>query len=919
MTLGGNAIDHSNLDDINDLSILFADDAFVNQSAADVISSSNQTVTVDYNGGSIIVTNGAIVGDDNVISASESLSGFDITGSSDFLVGESILINLNNQTYTALIQQDNSWTIQVPSADITALTEGINYTLTMNAVDIHGHAVREVRENIKLDRTRPINTLFIDEVITSIPIIFGQTTEAYDVVIKLDENNDGIYNDATYNIRSDNDGSWLLDLSTAVPTSGIAPIYTNIANDLGYQVTVTDNFGNTDIQTESSQKGTAALFISDSTVIEGTDSVRPMVFNVMRKGDLSTTATVDYAVNTQKSSAKSGGSIAGIDDDYSGTQSGTISFDVGESVKEIEFTVNGDYYKEVNQKIAIDLNNSLNASISKATGVGEIVEIDVSKMSGAFSLRDINHDEITNAIRVRRSSDNIQRDIGFNQYGDLDTEDLLRFVNGNDDGSAVSGASGHVVIWYDQSNEGRDLEQHVNIKQGTIVHNGEVLKMSNGDPSIVFNETDSADVFLNGNYDDIDSHNTPSATNEVTGSWMRTKDVGDTLISKSLEIYMTYQYSDISSGLQFNLSALGGNYDRIAPTAPYIDNSTYWDATKLTGGRLVENGIQSADVAQNLVFTANYNNSGSGQSAKNYIDAKQAIFVDGIMKDSDGDLNGSELILGDTWEFMGFSNESQYRVVSGRVNEFLVYTDPTGILPADPAVLHGNNDNNSFTYNGESVLKVIDGKYGFDVVHVQTSTLNSSNLEFNNIELINLSNNLTNELTLSDADIDNNSTVLSIILDENDDFMLNFNTYVTADTFDEKVVLGTKADDDIVMSIFDEMVIGRGGNDTFIYKSWSDSNVTTSHKIDKIDDFETGINKDSIDLTEFLNFNSNDDLSNYIKVSGGEIDNGNVVIELSKNGGNNFVSPDQTIHLLGLGSSQTIIDLDYLQQNNIII
>lgn len=65
-------------------------------------------------------------------------------------------------------------------------------------------------------------------------------------------------------------------------------------------------------------------------------------------------------------------------------------------------------------------------------------------------------------IRVRRTSDNTQQDIGFNG-NDLDTAALLSFVGGG---------SGFVVTWYDQSGQGRHFTQSDTGMQPRIVLSG---------------------------------------------------------------------------------------------------------------------------------------------------------------------------------------------------------------------------------------------------------------------------------------------------------------------------------------------------------------------------------------------------------------------------------------------------------------
>jgi hypothetical protein len=67
----------------------------------------------------------------------------------------------------------------------------------------------------------------------------------------------------------------------------------------------------------------------------------------------------------------------------------------------------------------------------------------------AFSVRKLRTAYSGSAIRVRRSSDNAEQDIGF-VSGYLDTTSLLSFCGG---------ASGFVTTWYDQSGNGKNAVQ----------------------------------------------------------------------------------------------------------------------------------------------------------------------------------------------------------------------------------------------------------------------------------------------------------------------------------------------------------------------------------------------------------------------------------------------------------------------------
>lgn len=93
----------------------------------------------------------------------------------------------------------------------------------------------------------------------------------------------------------------------------------------------------------------------------------------------------------------------------------------------------------------------------------------------AYSIRRLSSTYTGPAIRVRRSSDNTEQDIGFVSI-DLDTTALSSFVGPG---------SGFVTIWYDQSGNSKDNIQTTSTQQPRIV-NGGSIELVNGKPSIYF-------------------------------------------------------------------------------------------------------------------------------------------------------------------------------------------------------------------------------------------------------------------------------------------------------------------------------------------------------------------------------------------------------------------------------------------------
>jgi len=114
--------------------------------------------------------------------------------------------------------------------------------------------------------------------------------------------------------------------------------------------------------------------------------------------------------------------------------------------------------------------------------------------AAAYSLRQLSSDYDGFAIRVRRSSDNTETNIGFDNSGNLDTVTLLNFCGvGN----------GFVTTWYDQSGNGRDATQSTGANQPQIVSSGSVI-LQNGESIITFNGTSSNLNVSNFAYSKID-------------------------------------------------------------------------------------------------------------------------------------------------------------------------------------------------------------------------------------------------------------------------------------------------------------------------------------------------------------------------------------------------------------------------------
>jgi hypothetical protein len=124
--------------------------------------------------------------------------------------------------------------------------------------------------------------------------------------------------------------------------------------------------------------------------------------------------------------------------------------------------------------------------IASSISQGVVPLLDIyGSAAAAYSVRLLRTAYTGNAIRVRRSSDNTEQNIGFTALGNLDTTALITFC---------SGTNGFVTTWYDQSGNALNLTQTTAANQPQIVSSG-VLVTQNSKPAIYF---DGVNDVLNG-------------------------------------------------------------------------------------------------------------------------------------------------------------------------------------------------------------------------------------------------------------------------------------------------------------------------------------------------------------------------------------------------------------------------------------
>ena len=101
----------------------------------------------------------------------------------------------------------------------------------------------------------------------------------------------------------------------------------------------------------------------------------------------------------------------------------------------------------------------------------------ISNVAAAYSLRKLRSAYSGYAVRVRRSSDSTEQDIGFDGSGNFDNSSFSSFVGAG---------TGYVRTWYDQSGNSADVTQTNTIYQPQIA-----LSAINGKPTILSQSSNS--------------------------------------------------------------------------------------------------------------------------------------------------------------------------------------------------------------------------------------------------------------------------------------------------------------------------------------------------------------------------------------------------------------------------------------------
>ncbi|EEZ2648718.1 Ig-like domain-containing protein [Escherichia coli] len=341
-----------------DLALLTDGSASAQASVSNINGNSASAVhnySVDSSAPTIIINT---VASDNIVNASEADAGVTVSGSTTAEAGQIVTITLNSptvQTYQATVQADGSWSINIPAADLEALTDG-SHTLTATVNDKAGNPA-STTHNLAVDLTVPvltINTIAGDDIINATEhgqalVISGSSTggEAGDVVSVT-------LNNKTYTTTLDASGNW----SVGVPAADVTALGSGPQT---VTATVTDAAGNSDSETHTVTVNLTAPTIGINTI--ATDDV----INATEKGaDLQISGTSNQPAGTTITVTLNGQNYTATTD-ASGNWSTTVPASAVGALGEASYTVTANVTDSAGNSNSASHNVQVNTALPGVT------------------------------------------------------------------------------------------------------------------------------------------------------------------------------------------------------------------------------------------------------------------------------------------------------------------------------------------------------------------------------------------------------------------------------------------------------------------------------------------------------------------------------------------------------------------------
>ncbi|ENJ4024586.1 Ig-like domain-containing protein [Enterobacter hormaechei] len=175
------------------------------QDSAGNSASATHTISVDTTAPVISVN--TLSGDD-VLNAAEAQQPLTVHGSSSAEAGQTVTVTLGGKTYTALVGSDGTWTLDVPAADLAALSQGA-LTVTASVNDKAGNS-GQTTHTLTVDTIAPavtISTVADDDIVNNAEQLAGQTISGT-TTAEQGQTVTVSFNGHSYQATVGADGSW---------------------------------------------------------------------------------------------------------------------------------------------------------------------------------------------------------------------------------------------------------------------------------------------------------------------------------------------------------------------------------------------------------------------------------------------------------------------------------------------------------------------------------------------------------------------------------------------------------------------------------------------------------------------------------------------------------------------------------------
>lgn len=298
--------------------------------------SSTQTHNVQVNTAAVSLSVSTISGD-NLINAAEAGSALTLSGTgTNFAAGTVVTVLLNGKGYSATIQNNGSWSVNVPAADVAALADGTSYTVSASAQDSAGNSATASR-SVAVDLTAPvisINTVSTDDRLNAAeqqqPLTLNGSTSA-----EVGQTVTVTFGGKTYTATVAANGTWALN----VPAADLAALGQGAQT---ITASVNDRAGNPGQTTHALTVDTVAPTVTIATVagddiINNAEQLAGQTISGTTTAEVGQTVTVTFNGQTWTATVGSGGSwsvfipaqqFAGLSDG-SYTISATVSDQAG--------------------------------------------------------------------------------------------------------------------------------------------------------------------------------------------------------------------------------------------------------------------------------------------------------------------------------------------------------------------------------------------------------------------------------------------------------------------------------------------------------------------------------------------------------------------------------------------------------------